>query len=273
MNAFVAGLVRARTLLRKVHVLTSAVTWLVLAGAMAIASPGAPEKAAASDGLLHITYHGQNYLVCEVDPKKDDVRFFWKDDADHLLRDFDGLEKYVAAKGEKLLFATNAGMFDPDNKPVGLFVQNGDETTPLNLNDGPGNFHMKPNGVFLINAKHDAMVVESSAYAGLLTPAVWATQSGPLLLQAGNIHPDFISDSKNVRVRSGVGVRKDGVIEFAISTGPVNFYDFALLFRSRLKCPNALYLDGDISAFHAPSLKDGKAHFFGPMIGIVAPAK
>jgi uncharacterized protein YigE (DUF2233 family) len=206
-------------------------------------------------------------------PHQDDLRLFWKDDQGALLHDFTSLEKFVASKGERLLFAANAGMFDPDSRPVGLLVQDGGETSPLNLNDGAGNFYIKPNGVFVLNEKHKALIVESSAYAALLTPVTWATQSGPLLVYGGDIHPDFISDSKNLKIRSGVGVRKDGTIVFAISRNPVNFYDFADLFRTRLKCPNALYLDGEISAFHVPGGKDAVPHSFGPMFGLVEKAK
>ena len=160
-------------------------------------------------------------------------------------------------------------MFEPDMRPCGLLVQNGNEVSPLNLNEGGGNFYMKPNGVFLINEKHEARVIESSEYPTMLTPALWATQSGPLLVHGGSIHPDFNAESKSVKIRSGVGVRKDGVIVFAISKTPVTFYDFADLFLTKLKCPNALFLDGDISAFYAPGIKDAVPHTFGPMIGVV----
>jgi uncharacterized protein YigE (DUF2233 family) len=223
--------------------------------------------------LQNVTFHGQAFVVCTVDPKKEDLRLFWKDDQGNLLHDFAGLEKGVNAQGERLLFAANAGMFEPDCKPVGLLVQNGAETSPLNRNDGVGNFYMKPNGVFLINAKHEARVVETSSYIVLLTPVIWATQSGPLLVHGGGINPDFIADSKNRKMRSGVGVRKDGMIEFALSRQPVNFYDFASLFLEKLKCPNALYLDGDISAFYVPGVKDPVPHTFGPMVGLVEKAK
>jgi uncharacterized protein YigE (DUF2233 family) len=160
-------------------------------------------------------------------------------------------------------------MFEPTFKPCGLLVQDGKEISPLNLNDAPGNFYMKPNGIFLINAKHEARVIESSEYPMLLTPTLWATQSGPLLVHGGEIHPDFIEDSKNLLIRSGVGVRENGDMVFAISRTPVNFYAFADIFRSKLNCPNALYLDGTISAFYVPSVKDDVPHTFGPMIGIV----
>ncbi len=238
-------------------------------GAMGSASPADN----SAGGLQSITFHEQVFMVRSVDPKKDDLRLFWKDDQGNLLHDFAGLDKAVSAKGEKLLFAANAGMFEPDSKPVGLLVQNENETTPLNVNDGQGNFYMKPNGVFVINEKHEALIIQSGDYAGLLTPAVWATQSGPMLVLRGDIHPDFIEDSKNLKIRSGVGVRKDGVIEFAVSRKPVNFYEFASLFLNRLKCPNALFLDGEISAFYDPGVKDATAHRFGPMFGLVQDVK
>lgn len=249
-----------------------ALLWLATTG-VTFAGPADSFASASPPYVERIAYHGQQFLVRSFDPKKEDLQVFWKDDDGNLLRDFTGLEKYVSSQGEKLLFAANAGMFEPDSRPVGLLVQNENETEPLNLNDGQGNFYMKPNGVFLINEKHEAKVIESSDYQVLITPALWATQSGPLLVHGGDIHPDFIEDSKNLKIRSGVGVRKDGMVEFALSREPVNLFDFASLFRSRLKCPNALYLDGDISAFHVPGTKDPIPHSFGPMIGVVAPLK
>jgi uncharacterized protein YigE (DUF2233 family) len=222
-----------------------------------------------SPALQTVTFRGQDFLVRTVDPHKEDMRLFWKDDQGNLLHDFAELEKAVDAKGERLLFAANAGMFEPDSRPVGLLVQDGVEKSPLNLNDSTGNFYMKPNGVFLINGKHEARIIESSEYTTLLSPAVWATQSGPLLVHGGGIQPEFNADSKNLAVRSGVGVCKDGTVVFSISRLPVNFYTFASLFLNRLKCPNALYLDGTISAFHVPGMKDTVPHSFGPMFGLV----
>jgi uncharacterized protein YigE (DUF2233 family) len=217
-------------------------------------------------------FRGQSFLVRSVDPKKEDLRLFWKDDQGKLTHDFVGLEKAVTAKGERLVFAANAGMFETDSRPVGLLVQNGKEVSPLNLKDGTGNFYMKPNGVFLINEKHEALIVESSAYPALLTPVTWATQSGPFMVIGGNINPDFNADSKNLAVRSSVGVRKDGTVVFSISRLPVNFYNFASLFVRLLNCPNALYLDGTISAFHVPGVKDTVPHSFGPIFGLVEKA-
>ena len=227
----------------------------------------------AATGLQTVTFRGQAFVVHTVDPTKEDLQLFWQDDQHNRLRDFIGLDTYVSAQGERLVFAANAGMFEPDMKPVGLLVQNSVEQSPLNLKDGDGNFYMKPNGVFVLNEKHEALIVESSAYTALLTPATWATQSGPLMVQRGDIHPDFIQGSKNLKMRSGIGVQKDGTIVFVLSRTPVNFYDFASLFLEKLKCPNALYLDGEISAFYVPGMKDTVPHTFGPMFGVVEKAK
>ena len=244
---------------------------VVTAWCLLIALPARANDPAPT-GLQAVTFRGQAFFIRTVDLRKDDLRLFWNDDQGHLLRDFASLEKFVSARGDRLVFAANAGMFEPTSKPVGLLVQDGVEQSPLNLNDGTGNFYMKPNGVFVINSKHQALVVESGSYTTLLSPVIWATQSGPLLVHGGDILPDFIEDSKNLKIRSGVGVRKDGTIVFALSREPVNFYDFAAFFLTHLKCPNALYLDGDISAFYVPGMKDPVVHSFGPMFGLVEKA-
>ena len=50
---------------------------------------------------------------------------------------------------------------------------------------------------------------------------------------------------------------------------PVNSHEFAILFRDKLACPNALFLDGAISSLHAPELKRSDVRTdLGPMIGV-----
>jgi uncharacterized protein YigE (DUF2233 family) len=234
------------------------------------ARPGAATGAPPKSPVVMTEFHGQAYETCRVDPATQDLRLYWGDAQGSALGNFTALEKKVDSEGGKLLFAANAGMFDPASKPVGLLVENGEEKSPLNLSDGYGNFFLKPNGVFLINAKHRALVIESSTYVALVTPAVWATQSGPLLVYGGDINPDFIAGSKNLKIRSGVGVTAKGEIVFALSKRPVSFYDFADLFLTKFGCPNALYLDGEISAFHTPGTPEAEGeHHFGPMFGLI----
>jgi uncharacterized protein YigE (DUF2233 family) len=217
------------------------------------------------------TFRGETYRTFQVDPTRQDLRLYW--DGGHVdhMGNFSALQRFVTAAGGQLLFAANAGMFDPGSKPVGLLVEDGQEIAPLNLNDGQGNFFLKPNGVFVINQHHHALVVKSEDYPTLATPALWATQSGPMLVIGGDVNPDFMPDSKNRKIRSGVGVTKSGEVIFALSKEPVTFYEFAELFLTKFGCRDALYLDGEISDFWEPGdvEKDGQ-HHFGPMIGLVA---
>jgi uncharacterized protein YigE (DUF2233 family) len=237
-------------------------------------TPARAADTAATLPISSVVFHGEKYAVCTIDPAKQDLRLYWDDGHGNVLGNFTALQKQVAGEGGQLLFAANAGMFDPASKPVGLLVLDGTEKSPLNLGDGYGNFYMKPNGIFGIDARQHAFVIESSEYAVLVPPPRWATQSGPLLVHGGDVNPDFLPESKNRKIRSGVGVTEKGEVILALSKQPVTFYEFAELFRERLHCPNALYLDGEISDFWKPGdvEKDGQ-HHFGPMIGVVAGAK
>ena len=48
-----------------------------------------------------------------------------------------------------------------------------------------------------------------------------------------------------------------GRVIFAISEVDVRFHDFARLFKDRLQCPNALFLDGTISSVRIPQWRRG----------------
>lgn len=52
----------------------------------------------------------------------------------------------------------NGGIFEPGFVPSGLLVQDGVELTPINRNNGEGNFFLKPNGVFLPGPKGAAVI-------------------------------------------------------------------------------------------------------------------
>ncbi|MBM4778533.1 MAG: hypothetical protein GQE15_12595 [Archangiaceae bacterium] len=138
----------------------------------------------------------------------------------------------------------NAGIFEPDLTPTGLLISGGRELHPIDLRSGAGNFFLKPNGVFFVTAT-GAHVVESTEFRadGVLE----ATQSGPLLLRAGVVHPSFKRGSSHRAIRNGVGVRRDGTVMLAISRDEVSLFDFAVFFRDGLGCGDALYLDGVIS--------------------------
>ena len=240
--------------------------WLVclfFASALSLGtSLGAFEFSVATNG-------GKRATICRVDLRIDTLKLFLRDDRGRPLKSFAGLERLLQARGQKLLFAMNAGIYQPDLSPVGLCMAEGKQLAPLNLKDGNGNFFLKPNGVFLVMDGR-ALVVESSKYPALTGNVSLATQSGPLLVAGGQIHPKFNAASTSRLIRNGVGVKASGEAVFAITEDPMSFSEFAKLFRDQLKCPDALYLDGAISSLHAPLLKrSDKKTDLGPMIAIV----
>ena len=214
---------------------------------------------------------GKRVTVCRVDTRTERLRLFLRDGHGEVFRRFDRLAQALRAKGASLVFAMNAGMFQPGWLPVGLFVADGKTLLPLNTTEGAGNFFLKPNGVFLV-VDGKAQVVESSRYPEITSTGrvTLATQSGPLLVQAGTIHPAFNPASTSRLIRNGVGVTAAGEAVFAISEEPVNLYEFAEFFRDVLRCPDALFLDGTVSSLYAPGLKrDDFRAVLGPMIGVV----
>lgn len=208
------------------------------------------------------------YTVIRIDPRTQTLGLYLRDASGRPFHSAAKLERSLAARGQTLRYAMNAGMYEPDFSPVGLFVADGQELAPLNLRDGEGNFYLKPNGVFLLSDS-GARVVESSRYPALSKGVRLATQSGPLLLQDGRIHPGFDPKSKSRHIRNGVAV-KDGIVLLVISDVPVNLHEFAAYFRDELQCRDALYLDGTVSSLYAPQLrrKDARARL-GPMFGVI----
>jgi uncharacterized protein YigE (DUF2233 family) len=215
------------------------------------------------------TNAGKRAIVVQVDLKADSLKLFLRDDRGQPLKSFAGLERLLQARGQKLLFAMNAGMYQPDLLPVGLCVADGNQLAPLNLADGSGNFFLKPNAVFLVTS-NGARIIESSKYPAPASRVLLATQSGPLLVLGGEIHPKFNASSTSRLIRNGVGVKASGEIVFALTEDSMNFHEFATLFRGQLKCPDALYLDGVVSSLHAPPLKrSDKKTDLGPIIAVV----
>jgi uncharacterized protein YigE (DUF2233 family) len=214
-------------------------------------------------------YERNAYTVCEVDLRKATLRLHWKRPDGTPYVYLSSLPRVLEGEGGRLLFAANAGMFDPALKPVGLYVEQGRELTHLNTRSAHGNFHMKPNGVFYLSADA-AAVAETRQFLQQKPRPQLATQSGPMLVINGRLHPRFNRRSTSLKARDGVGVRADGRVLFAISEGEVSFDAFARLFRDGLNCPNALFLDGGSAAtLYVPS-RNGHGNIvpLGPMLAV-----
>ena len=255
-------------------------TWRRALAALALLSGAAVASAAEvpENGCAHLVFEQARFVVCRFDVRQMSLRLWHADEKGKPFRHFRRLRAWLRKRGQRLAFAMNAGMFTPEYAPAGLYIENGVLKKKINLRKGYGNFHLLPNGVFWIDEQR-AGVMESHAFdaafrSGRLRPR-FATQSGPMLVIDGQLHPKFRAGSDSRKIRNGVGVRKDGqTVFFAIARDPVNFYTFARLFRDVLETPDALFLDGGISQIHAPALGlDEYGIPIGPIVGVVEAAK
>jgi uncharacterized protein YigE (DUF2233 family) len=213
------------------------------------------------------------FTVCRVDLKNEHLQLYWRDASGLPYRQFSVLREALQGKGEQLAFAVNAGMYQPNLSPVGLFVAEGKELVPLNRHVGSGNFSQQPNGVFLVEGK-SARVMTTDDYATEKPAPSLATQSGPMLVHAGEITRSAVMNPNSTwrKIRNGVCTPSPDAVAFVISESPVSFYEFASFFRDGLHCREALYLDGTISSLYAPGLKrEDRGSDMGPMLGVVAP--
>lgn len=236
--------------------------------AMALALLLAPLAAGATT-CRDASFEGMGYTVCEV-AAGEDLRLFHSG-PDGAYGSFRAVNTALEAEGKTLGFAMNAGMYHRDLAPVGLYIEEGVEAAPIVTRAGPGNFGMLPNGVLCLAERF--RIVESRDFKAKPPACRFATQSGPMLVIKGKLHPRFLPDSDSRYIRNGVGVSKDGSrAVFAISNGRVNFHAFARFFRDELGLPDALYFDGNISRLYAPELGRHDGGFpMGPIVGTVVP--
>lgn len=217
---------------------------------------------------------GNRYALCTVDLSEDRLRLFLYDSEGSVLGHFSSVNAALKAEGKQLGFAMNAGMYHEDRAPVGLYRENGKQAQRLITSDGPGNFGLLPNGVFCIG-EQQARVIETRRFAKLKPACTYATQSGPMLVIDGALHPRFLIDSTSRFIRNGVGTSADGKTAiFAISRNAVTFHEFGSFFRDVLKTQNALYFDGNISRLYAPQIGSSGAGWsaLGPIVGTVVDA-
>lgn len=202
-----------------------------------------------------------------VDPRSDRIDLFWKDDTGGILGDLGRLKSFVESRGDTLLAAMNGGMFDTGFSAHGLFIQDGVQLHALDTGSGPGNFYLKPNGVFFVDSSGMAAIATTDRFRDS-GGVRHATQSGPMLVIDGTIHPAFVPGSRSLNIRNGVGIRADGTVLLAISRVEVNLHDFATFFL-RKGCTDALYLDGFVSRAYLPDRQweqtDGE---LGVLIGV-----
>lgn len=211
--------------------------------------------AAAEPRFASPVYAGTTIDVVTLDHGAD-LDLVWRDSRARNLTTLFAARTALEATGRKVLAVTNAGIFGVSSTgayPLGVHIQAGLALRPLNTATGTGNFYLKPNGVFWLDTRRVGHVAEAGEFAAIDRKTVrLATQSGPLLLHGGTIHPAFRRDAPSRKIRSGIATC-GGKVVLAVSRDGINFWDFATFFRDSLHCRDALYLDGSISRLYAPA--------------------
>lgn len=217
-------------------------------------------------------FEGSRFTVCEFDASKEKLQLFWTDRSGKPIRSFATLERTLGPNTRNVLFSMNAGMFETNGMPLGLFVENSSQRRPLNTRNGDGNFYMKPNGVFEIDANGLLKIETSEEYSKDARQARWATQSGPMLVVDGELPLQIAPDGPSKNIRNGVGLRNSHDAFFAISEDEVSFGKLARFLRDGMGCKNALYFDGAVSSAWIPSMRRQDASaLLGPMLVVSNP--
>jgi len=250
-------------------VIRSSLLALLLLAACGTSAPdnGAVPARAADTGCTQRQFEGSAFTICRYERRRDEIALFL-DGPGGPLRSFAALEQKLGRRTAHLRFAMNAGMFDEAGNPIGLYVEDGRERRPINRQRGPGNFHLLPNGVFTVTADGRVAVLPSDRYDPASHPR-WVTQSGPMLVIDGRLHPAIQDNGPSLHIRNGVGVDNENSAWFVISDDAVSFGRMARFFRDVLHCLNALYLDGSVSSlWDRPGGRRDTNNELGPLVAV-----
>jgi len=215
------------------------------------APPSPRPSAAFASACTPYFFEEVLFTDCVADPASNRIATALGPDDGEPYRSLSALKQGTDAS--QVVFAVNAGMFDKQGKPIGYFVKNGDRLKELNRANGGGNFHMKPNGVFYGTGGEWHVQATDAFYSSVTVRPEFGTQSGPMLVIDGKLHPEMQDEGPSKAIRNGVGVDAAGKAHFVISEAPVSFGKLARFYRDELKVQNALYLDGNVSALWDPA--------------------
>ncbi len=212
--------------------------------------PSADAKSTAVSVCSQHRFEESRFTVC--DPGRGQIELVAASRREQPVRQLADLELHLGKRAANVAFAMNAGMYGEDGRPIGLAIVEGRQVRAINRRRGGGNFHLIPNGVFQVHRDGRAEVISSDRWRPSTTIRI-ATQSGPMLVIDGKLHPAFSPDGSSRHIRNGVGIAPDGRPRFVISEDAVSLGKFARFFRDSLKCRNALFFDGAVSALWDPA--------------------
>jgi uncharacterized protein YigE (DUF2233 family) len=220
------------------------------------------------------SFEGVSLTHCAADPKYHRITTVLGPKGGAPYRSLSQLAVERANRNPPVAFAMNGGMFNEVGQPIGYYVEKGERLHKLNRAKGWGNFHLLPNGVFYGSGDKWAVRTAADFAAKVEHRPEFGTQSGPMLVIAGKLHPKIDEDGESLKLRNGVGVDRQGRAHFVISDAPISFGKLARYFRDVLKTPNALFLDGSVSSLWNPEMGriDGGPPL-GPLIVVEKRAK
>lgn len=229
-----------------------------------LAAPTATAEPQGPSACESVTFESVPLTHCIADPGQHRIEMA------NLGADkqpFGSLAKFAASVDPaQVAFAINGGMYGDDLKAIGYYVQNGERLKELNRADGEGNFYLKPNGVFFGTGSKWQMMGSNTFFNTVGDRPEFGTQSGPLLLVDGKLHPEVQDDGPSKAIRNAVGIDAGGKAHFVISDAPVSFGQLARYYRDVLKVRQALYLDGAISSLWDPARSRMDKGRVGPII-------
>lgn len=210
------------------------------------------------------SFEGVSLTHCIADPEKHRIKTGLAPSSGDR---FGTIEGWAAGRDEsRIAFVMNAGMYGDDLKAIGYFVRDEDRLVELNRGEGSGNFYMKPNGVFFGTGGTWRILDTDTFLRTVGTRPQFGTQSGPMMVIGGKLHPDIQENGPSKAIRNGVGVDATGKAHFVISNEPLSFGQIARYFRDELKTPDALFLDGNISSLWDPASGRMDARRVGPLL-------
>lgn len=226
-------------------------------------APG-PAQTAGPSACRAVTFEDVALTHCTADPAQHAIGMA---NTGPDKQPFGSLSAFAASvDAATIAFVINGGMFGDDLKPLGYYVENGERLKELDRGEGEGNFYMKPNGVFFGTGAKWQVMGSNTFFDTVGERPEFGTQSGPLLLVDGKLHPEIQDDGPSRAIRNGVGVDASGKAHFVISDAPVSFGKLARYFRDVVKVSNALYLDGQVSSLWDPASGRMDKGRLGPII-------
>lgn len=220
-------------------------------------------------------FRDQRFYSCALNPSKADVRIYNQNRTSRrrvIPHNFESLEKLAVTTNQELIFAMNAGMYEPNRMAKGLLIVDGIEEQGIDtVRQGYGNFYMQPNGIFAMRKDSVAVLERTHVFPrDTASDYSYATQSGPMMLWDGNMNPKFNDGSPNRHIRNAVGITRTNEVIFVISERRVTFFEISSFLISQ-GCTEALYLDGAISQAYMPELglaNLGAGGHLGPIVVI-----